>query len=114
MINITTQTNSKVFVLKIEDQGIGIPEREQKRLFERFFRAENAFNVQGTGLGLCIVAKYVELMHGTIHVDSKENWGSTFIIKLPVITETSNKYAFASCNMIILLWYGKNKDTDCG
>lgn len=95
-ISITTQTGHDSFILIIKDQGIGIPEREQGRLFERFFRAENAFNIQGTGLGLCIVAKYVELMNGTIEVESKENAGSTFMVRLPVISSINNEYAIAS------------------
>jgi signal transduction histidine kinase len=52
-------------------------------LFQRFFRGHNASNIQGTGLGLNIVARYVELMNGTITFESKSEKGTTFIIKLP-------------------------------
>lgn len=69
--------------IKVKDAGIGIPEEEQKHLFERFFRAKNATNIQGTGLGLNIVAKHVELMGGTIDFVSKLNEGTTFTITLP-------------------------------
>jgi signal transduction histidine kinase len=62
---------------------MGIPKEDQKHLFERFFRGHNATHVQGTGLGLNIVAKYVELMNGSITFESKENKGTTFMIKLP-------------------------------
>lgn len=64
------------------DNGIGIPEKDQERLFERFHRAENATNIQGTGLGLHIVKKYVDLLEGSISFESEEGKGSTFSITL--------------------------------
>jgi signal transduction histidine kinase len=67
----------------IRDEGIGIPMEAQKDLFGKFFRANNAVNIQGTGLGLNIVQKYVELLEGTIEFTSKENEGSTFTITFP-------------------------------
>ena len=69
--------------ISIKDQGIGIPVEDQARLFERFHRAENATNIQGTGLGLHIVKKYVELLNGTITFDSTEGKGSTFRVGVP-------------------------------
>ncbi len=76
-------------VLQVKDQGMGIPESEQQHLFERFFRAKNATNIQGTGLGLNIVQKHVELMGGTIEFDSKLNEGTTFTITLPTNNSAS-------------------------
>ena len=70
-------------VLKVIDHGMGIPEDEQSHMFERFFRAKNATNIQGTGLGLNIVKKHVELMGGNISYTSKLNEGTTFTITLP-------------------------------
>ncbi|MEP1032236.1 PAS domain-containing sensor histidine kinase [Ekhidna sp.] len=70
--------------IKIKDRGIGIPKSEQKRLFERFFRAGNATNIQGTGLGLNIVKKYVQLINGQITFTSEEGKGSTFSFSLPL------------------------------
>lgn len=69
--------------IRVEDQGIGIPEEEQKRMFERFFRAKNASNIQGTGLGLSIVFEYMNLLQGRISFESKENIGSTFTLEIP-------------------------------
>lgn len=69
--------------ISVKDQGIGIPAAEQKHLFERFFRAHNATHVQGTGLGLNIVAKYMELMNGQIDFTSEENKGTTFSLTIP-------------------------------
>ncbi len=70
-------------VISVEDQGIGIPEEEQKHLFERFFRAKNALNIQGTGLGLNIVKNYTEILGGSLHFESAVDEGSTFTLKLP-------------------------------
>jgi PAS domain S-box-containing protein len=71
------------FILTIKDTGIGISEEDKQHLFERFFRAKNAFNIQGTGLGLHIVGKYLELMNGTIKIESGLNQGSAFTIHIP-------------------------------
>lgn len=67
----------------VRDKGIGIPEEEQKNLFGKFFRARNALNIQGTGLGLNIVTRYVELLDGTIEFTSKLNEGTTFTVTFP-------------------------------
>lgn len=69
--------------ITVQDQGIGIPEDEQKHLFSKFFRATNTGSVQGTGLGLTIVKRYVELMDGSIGFTSKPREGTTFFIELP-------------------------------
>ncbi|MFL5753796.1 MAG: ATP-binding protein [Bacteroidia bacterium] len=67
----------------VKDSGIGISKEDQKHLFERFFRGHNATHIQGTGLGLNIVTKYVELMNGSMSFESKENKGTTFTIIIP-------------------------------
>ncbi len=69
--------------LTVKDNGIGISEEDQQHLFERFFRAKNALNIQGTGLGLHIVTKYLELMKGQISLKSKLEEGSSFTIFIP-------------------------------
>ncbi|MEO5995371.1 MAG: PAS domain-containing sensor histidine kinase [Chitinophagaceae bacterium] len=71
--------------ISVEDEGIGIPQACQKDIFNKFFRANNAINIQGTGLGLNIVTKYVQLLGGTIHFISVENKGSTFTVEFPQI-----------------------------
>jgi PAS domain S-box-containing protein len=68
----------------IRDEGIGIPQSEQKHLFSRFFRAENAVNIQGTGLGLNIVKRYIKLLDGKIHFKSEEGKGTTFFFEIPL------------------------------
>jgi len=67
----------------VKDQGMGIPEEEQHHLFDRFFRAKNAMNIQGTGLGLNIVKKYLEMAGGDISFESKSGMGTTFKVQLP-------------------------------
>lgn len=70
--------------ISVKDQGMGIPEGEQGQLFQRFFRAANAMNIPGTGLGLHIVKQYTELMGGSISFQSRLHEGSTFHLHLPV------------------------------
>jgi PAS domain S-box-containing protein len=68
----------------IRDEGIGIPEDDQKHMFDRFFRASNAGNVQGTGLGLNIVKRYAELLSGSISFESEYGEGSSFTVWVPL------------------------------
>jgi signal transduction histidine kinase len=80
-INILSWFSGSELTLEVEDQGIGISIEDQKHLFQRFFRGHNVSHIQGTGLGLNIVAKYVELMNGSIEFESIEGKGTTFTIK---------------------------------
>ena len=77
-IKIRSDVNGQKILISISDSGIGIPDEDQKHLFERFFRAHNVTNIQGTGLGLHIVSKYVELMNGKITFTSELEKGTTF------------------------------------
>lgn len=81
-ISFLTQQHETDILIKVRDQGIGIPEEEQKHLFERFFRAQNATNIQGTGLGLSIVKRYADLLGGEVGWESQEGQGSTFWIRI--------------------------------
>jgi signal transduction histidine kinase len=76
------RTGSDVLFI-VKDEGIGIPTADQKHMFDRFFRASNAGNVQGTGLGLNIVKRYVELLGGSISFTSEDGQGSIFTVSLP-------------------------------
>ncbi|MBJ7882052.1 PAS domain-containing sensor histidine kinase [Gelidibacter salicanalis] len=82
-IEIKISQNDKNTVFKIKDNGIGIPEVEQKNIFNRYFRAENVLNIQGTGIGLNIVKSHLENLGGTIVFTSKQHEGSVFKITLP-------------------------------
>lgn len=79
----TTELAGDHLTLTVRDHGIGIPAAEQKHVFERFFRAKNAATTQGTGLGLNIVKRYLDLMGGTIGFSSEEGRGTTFTVTLP-------------------------------
>ena len=75
-IFISTKLKKKEFLFSIRDEGIGILQKDQDHLCEIFFRAENAVNIPGTGLGLHIVAKYVEMMKGHIEIKSEFEKGT--------------------------------------
>tara|TARA_B100000809_G_C15140550_1_gene533016 strand:- start:6461 stop:7984 length:1524 start_codon:yes stop_codon:yes gene_type:complete len=86
--NITLSINrlEEGVQIDVKDKGIGIPKKEQEKLFNsRFFRAGNVTNIEGTGLGLTIVKKYLSLISGDISFESEELKGSTFTIKIPNI-----------------------------
>ena len=82
-------------VFSVKDEGIGIPEAEQKRVFERFFRAKNVQKLvtDGTGLGLYICKSIVEKLGGDINFTSTENVGTTFTVSFPKkkVAETKGK-----------------------
>ncbi|GAB4201378.1 MAG: hypothetical protein Fur0023_05760 [Bacteroidia bacterium] len=86
-ILIISKIENNTLIISVKDEGCGIPEEEQSFLFTRFFRANNVSNIQGTGLGLNIVKKYLELMNGHIEFQSKLNEGSTFTIYIPFQTK---------------------------
>ncbi len=81
-IQVRTENNDNRILLEITDKGIGIAKEDQKNLFDRFFRGKNVTNIQGTGLGLHIVARYVALMKGQVSVKSKLNEGTAITIKI--------------------------------
>jgi signal transduction histidine kinase len=87
-IKIATSLQDGHIQIKVIDHGMGIPENDQVHLFERFFRATNATNIQGTGLGLHIVGRYVELLKGKISYQSQLEAGSIFCIAIPNQQET--------------------------
>jgi len=82
-IEVNTNVSDMEISIKVKDQGMGIPKEEQDHLFERFFRAKNVTNIQGTGLGLNIVGKYLETMNGKINFVSELEKGTTFIVTIP-------------------------------
>ncbi|ARV62646.1 PAS domain-containing sensor histidine kinase [Nostocales cyanobacterium HT-58-2] len=75
----------KSVIFRIQDEGIGIPEEDQKKLFTSFFRSSNIGNLPGTGLGLTIVKNAVELHGGQITVESQVGVGTTFTVVLPLV-----------------------------
>ena len=87
-IDITTENHGNSILMSIKDQGVGIGKVAQKRVFEEFYREHtgNVHNVKGHGLGLANVKRIVENHQGIIFIESEKGKGSTFTIKLPLIT----------------------------
>ena len=79
-----TITDARKTTIIVKDSGIGISPEDQKHLFISFFWVKNALNIQGTGLGLHIVNRYLKLLDGHIHLHSELNVGTTITIQLPV------------------------------
>jgi signal transduction histidine kinase len=87
-INIVTENIGNSIILKISDQGSGMSKAAQKKVFEKFYREHTGdiHNVKGHGLGLAYVKRIVEDHHGHVSVESEKGKGSTFIVKLPLIS----------------------------
>lgn len=79
-IEFNTEINERQCIVTIKDNGIGIPDADQKHLFQPFFRAHNTGSIPGTGLGLNIVLRYAGLMKGEVQFESRINQGTTFIL----------------------------------
>ncbi|MDI1472711.1 MAG: ATP-binding protein [Thermodesulfovibrio sp.] len=82
-IKISVEKKNKEIIIEVKDNGIGIPEKELDNIFQMFYRLHSVKNHRGSGLGLCIVKKCVELMNGRVWVESKIGEGSRFFINLP-------------------------------
>lgn len=82
-IKITTEVTVTSISLIIQDHGIGISLSDQKKLFTEFYRASNAKNIQGTGLGLVIVKNYINMLSGSISLSSRPNKGTLITLTLP-------------------------------
>jgi PAS domain S-box-containing protein len=83
-IRVAVCREGNTAVLTVSDDGVGIPVKDQPRIFEPYHRAENAFNIPGIGLGLKIVRDFVRLHGGSITFTSEEGKGTTFAVELPV------------------------------
>lgn len=83
VISLSIEVENSQVSMKVKDEGIGIPEEEQKNLFGKFYRAKNAIDIQGTGLGLNIVKRYIELLDGNIAFVSRPNEGTVFTVCFP-------------------------------
>ena len=91
-VAVSTSIEKEIMTISVADQGIGIPEAEVERIFERFYRVDPARSREtgGTGLGLSIVKHIINKHGGEISVWSSENVGSTFSIRLPIQTQNGD------------------------
>jgi hypothetical protein len=85
-IHVSLNVDNTYFFIKVEDSGIGIPEEDIDRIFERFFRVDKSHSreIGGTGLGLAITRQAVLMHHGAIRVYSREGEGTTFTVRIPL------------------------------
>jgi PAS domain S-box-containing protein len=90
VVTVRAHCHEQLLTLSVQDQGVGISPEDQEHLFERFFRARNVTNVPGTGLGLYIIARYLELLGGTIALRSELGRGTTVTITGPYENHPAN------------------------
>ena len=88
-IQVTVENSGSNINIQVKDEGIGISKEDMPYLFSTFYRAKNAINIQGTGLGLHIVKRYIDMLEGDISLSSDLNEGCTFTINLPVLQEAA-------------------------
>ncbi|MFA5052428.1 MAG: HAMP domain-containing sensor histidine kinase [Patescibacteria group bacterium] len=95
-VTVATKTDPRQIIFSVADSGVGIPAREQGRIFSKFFRADNVIRMQtdGSGLGLFIVKNIVENHHGAVWFDSVEGKGSTFYFSLPLKADSPTNAQF--------------------
>ncbi|MEH2136331.1 hybrid sensor histidine kinase/response regulator [Nostoc sp.] len=86
-LDLICDSIEEVAIFSVQDRGLGIPEPDQARLFESFYRASNVQSIQGTGLGLVIVKRCVDAHKGQISVTSQVGVGTTFTVILPLNSE---------------------------
>jgi signal transduction histidine kinase len=86
-VHVNVSVTQDAIIFEVIDEGIGIPQDEFEHLFSSFYRARNAVNIQGTGLGLHIVKRYLELLQGNIDVETEVGKGSKFTIQIPHVTD---------------------------
>jgi signal transduction histidine kinase len=85
-VTISLRTEQNQAVVKVTDTGVGIPLDQQEAIFRRFYRVESSRSMRGSGLGLAICASIAEAHGGTINVRGKPGQGSTFTVKIPLLT----------------------------
>jgi len=89
-ITIAAKSNTEKSIITVTDKGLGISEKDQEHLFNMFYRASNVTNIQGTGLGLHIVKRYIDLMNGTVNLQSTLGKGTMITITFPNNTNNNS------------------------
>ncbi len=88
-IHVNSTVKEDLAQVSVRDEGIGISEDDQHHLFTSFFRGKNAINIQGTGLGLHIVKRYLDLLGGEVFIKSELGRGTTITFTIPVKPNTN-------------------------
>ncbi len=83
-IHVTSECNQNIAQIVVRDEGMGISKEDQAHLFSSFFRGRNVINIQGTGLGLHIVKRYIDLLRGSIKLESELGKGTTITFTIPI------------------------------
>ncbi|MEA5574940.1 ATP-binding protein [Anabaena sp. UHCC 0451] len=92
-LNLTGDLVNETAIFQVKDQGIGIPETDQKQIFDSFYRASNVQSIHGNGLGLVIVKKCVDAHNGQIEINSQLGKGTTFTVTLPLNSVVRAKHS---------------------
>ena len=101
VLDVTTNNHFDEVIIKVEDNGCGIPENRQKNIFETFYDGEyRRFKVVGNGIGLSLTRDLVRLIGGTITFESKEGIGTKFIVTLPIGKEAFTPEQIDESNMV--------------
>ena len=92
-VKVNLNADYQNFIITVSDSGIGIPEEDQKSVFDRFYRVDKSHSreIGGTGLGLSITKSAIVMHRGTIELDSKEDIGTTFTVTVPLIYSVGNR-----------------------
>jgi signal transduction histidine kinase len=85
-VRVAVTAENGLATISVQDEGVGVPAAEQTRIFERFYRGSQRSKGRGTGVGLAVVRRYVELLGGGVSVESELGQGSTFRFTLPLST----------------------------
>ena len=88
-VDVTARTEDAMLVVEVADRGIGFPQGEERRIFDRFYRVQRPGRVRGTGLGLAIARGIVEAHGGDITAAHRAGGGSVFRFTLPLVKETA-------------------------
>lgn len=96
-ITAKSSSNDKIMIT-VKDSGIGIPKEEQTHLFQKMYRASNAKDIDGTGLGLYTLGMILVAMQGTVKLESSPESGTTFFVELPTVAEAHTGTSFLHSN----------------
>ncbi|MBL6665343.1 MAG: GAF domain-containing sensor histidine kinase [Rickettsiales bacterium] len=85
VVKVMSKSNEQKVLMKVVDQGIGIPKDDLKNIGQKFFRAKNTLEVAGTGIGIYLTKNFIELHKGSLKIDSELNVGTSLTVQLPII-----------------------------